>query len=407
MVLIFYNKINKVPRRNIVAKKYSCVLDFGSSKITAMVAQRGVNNTFNIQGTGEVEYAGFYHGDFIEPDKLEESIETVITKAQVNSGVEIDKLYVGVPAEFAFCQTKSTGVSFQKRTKITQNEIMALFDIASKEMQVETHSIINRSPIFFMLDDNRKTMNPNGQITNKLSAEISFIYAENNFISKITEILSNLNIYNIEFISSSLAEAIYLLDPEVRDTGAVLIDCGYITTSVAFVKGDGLIGLSSFSLGGGHITMDIANILKIKFKDAENLKRKVVLSLDASDSDFYEITTDNGTVSPVSAKLTNEIVSSRIDMVASLVMRALTSMKANSNTYLPMYLTGGGLCYLKGGKDYFSKLLASNIEILTPQVPQLNRAHFSSVLGLLDLALSQNQERKLTFKEKLAKFFKK
>lgn len=390
-----------------MAKNYACVLDFGSSKLTAIIAERGVNNTFNIHGTGEVEYAGFYQDEFVEPENLASKIDEVLTKVQTNSGKRIDRLFVGVPAEFSFCRTKSGGVAFKKRTRIGQNEIYAFFNVVSEGMKEANSVVINRSPIYFTLDDNKKCMNPKGQVSTKLAGEISFIFAENYFIDNISRILSTLGIDNVEYVSSPLAESIYLIDPEVRDTGAILIDCGYITTHVALVKGDGLVGLNTFSVGGGHITTDLCQILELGFKDAESLKRKIVLSLDATDDDFYEIVSPNGTTTPVSAKLTNEITLARLDMIAGLISRSLTILKNNNSGFLPVYLTGGGICYLKGGRDYLSKSIGTNVEILSPQVPQLNRPHFSSVLGILDLVLSQLESQKISFKEKLKRFFKK
>lgn len=37
-------------------RKEVAILDIGSYKITVIIAERGVNETFNIKGTGEVEY---------------------------------------------------------------------------------------------------------------------------------------------------------------------------------------------------------------------------------------------------------------------------------------------------------------------------------------------------------------
>lgn len=388
-----------------MAKRCACVLDIGSSKITAMIGERGVNNTFNIHGTGEMEYAGFYDGEFVEPENLEGVVASVITKAETNSGIEIDSLYVGVPAEFSYSQCKEASLTFKKRTKIGNDEVFAFFDLASSNVDIKDNVVINRSPIFFLLDDNRKCMEPRGQVTTRLSGQIGFIFAENEFIRTMDNIFKKMKIEQVEYVSSVLSEALYLLNPEVRDTGAILIDSGYITTSVALVKGDGLLGLNAFSIGGGHISVDLSEVLKITFKEAESLKRKVVLSLDASDSDFYEITTEEG-VTPVSAKLTNEIVGARLDMVAGMINRCLISLRGDFNGYLPIYLTGGGICYLKGGKDYLSKAIGSNIEIVSAPVPQLNRPHFSSVLGLLDLALTHQKMCKVSFKDKIKNMFK-
>jgi cell division ATPase FtsA len=59
-----------------VKKNKAAVLDFGSSKLTAIIGERGVNNTFVIRGSGEAEYAGFSNGEFFESDKLFDAVKT-------------------------------------------------------------------------------------------------------------------------------------------------------------------------------------------------------------------------------------------------------------------------------------------------------------------------------------------
>ena len=384
--------------------KYVSVLDFGSSKISVMIAESGINNTFNIRGTGEVEYAGFYNGSFVEPEKLYEAIANCILKAETNSGLKIEKLHIGVPAEFTFVECKNSSVAFNKKVKIGEQEIADLFSLASRDVKYENSTIISRSPIYFVLDDSRKVIDPKGEYSTRLSGLVSFVLADNKFIELIDGIFKNMGLREVEYVSASLAESMYLLDPQVRDSGAILIDVGYLTSSVAYVKGDGLMNLNQFSVGGGHISADLCQVLQISFKEAENLKRKVVLSLAATDSDFYEVTV-NGNITPVSAKLANEIVSSRLDMIVELINRCLTKMKGNS--YLPIYITGGGICLLKGGKDYISKGIGENVEILSSKVPQLGKPTYSSVLGLLDLALKEKKTQKVGFFQRIKNWFKK
>ena len=384
--------------------KYVSVLDFGSSKVSVMIAESGINGTFNIRGTGEVEYAGFYNGTFVEPEKLYETVANCILKAETNSGLKIDKLHIGVPADFTYAVCKSSSVAFQKKVKIGDEEVANLFSLASREIKQDGATIISRSPIYFLLDDSRKVIDPKGEASTRLSGLVSFVLADNKFIETVDGIIKNMGLREVEYVSSCLAESIYLLDPQVRDSGAILIDVGYLTSFVAHVKGDGLISLNQFSVGGGHISADLCQVLQISFKEAENLKRKVVLSLAATDSDFYEVNV-NGDVTPVSAKLTNEIVSSRLDMIVELINRCLIKMKGNN--YMPIYITGGGVCLLKGGKDYVSKGIGENVEVLSSKVPQLSKPTYSSVLGLLDLALKEKKSQKVGFWERIKNWFKK
>lgn len=387
-----------------MATKYVSVIDFGSSKISVMIGESGVNNTFNIKGTGEVDYAGFINGEFVEPDKLYEAVASCIVKAETNSGLKITKLHIGVPAEFSYVVNKNCSLAFNKRTKINEEQVCKLFDIASKDVKDDKSTVISRSPIYFLLDDNRKVIDPKGEVTTRLSGSVCLIFADNKFIDTVDNIAKTIGITEVVYVSSTLAEGMYLLDPEKRDNGAILVDVGYLTTSVAYVKGDGLIDLNKFSVGGGHITADICQVLKISFKEAETLKRKVVLSIMANDNDFYEISS-NGSIMPVSAKLTNEIVASRLDMIVGLINRCLIKMRGNN--YIPVYITGGGVCFLKGGKDFISKGIGENVEVLTSNVPQLNRPNYSSILGLLDMALKEKKSNKTGILKKIKNWFKK
>ncbi|MGD9901206.1 MAG: cell division FtsA domain-containing protein [Spirochaetales bacterium] len=376
-----------------MAKTEVAILDFGSSKITVLIAERGINNTFNIKGRGESEYYGFAEGEFFDTKELELAMGLAINNAISNSGTKIKKIYVGVPAEFCYLETKEVSQAYGNKKRINDDDIYNLFDMADNYYENKTHTVINRSPIYFILDDNRKIIDPNGIVTTKLSAKVSFILAENKFIDLIDDIMEKLSIPKAEYISSPLAESLYLLEPETRDKLAILVDCGHITTSVALSSGDGLLSLSAFSIGGGHITGDLNQCLNLSFADAEGLKRKVVLSLDASDDDFYE-TNVKGIITPIPAKMVNEIVESRLDMIASTINKILNATGYTYPDYLPVYLTGGGLSYLKGGKDYLSKVMGRNIEIIVPPIPQLNRPHYSSALGLLDLALKEEESMK-------------
>lgn len=387
-----------------MAAKYVSVLDFGSSKISIMIGESGINNTFNIRGTGEVEYAGFYNGEFVEPEKLHEAIANCIIKAETNSGLKIEKLYIGVPAEFSYAETRNSSVAFNKKVKIGDGEVAQLFDMASKDVKNENATIISRSPIYFLLDDSRKVIDPKGEVSTRLSGLVCFVLAENDFIDTVDNILKNMGLREVEYVSSALAESLYLLDPEIRDSGAILIDIGYLSSFVAYVKGDGILNLKAFSVGGGHISADLCQVLQLSFKEAENLKRKVVLSLAADDNDYYEVNV-NGNITPVSAKLTNEIVASRLDDIVNLINRCLIKMKGNN--YLPIYLTGGGICLVKGGKDYLSKGIGENIEIITSNVPQMNRPNYSSILGLLDIALKEKKNEKLSLIDRIKNWLKK
>ena len=368
------------------------ILDIGSSTLTVIVGARGVNNTFNIKCKGEADYAGFQNGEFLEPEEVKMAVGLALSNAEIEYGDKIDQVYVGVPGEFCYVVPKEVAINFNRRRKIGENEIRTLYKAGNTFRNNATHSCINQSPVYFTLDDGRRVINPKGSMSTNLKAFVSYVLAENNFIDFFDNILSSFSVRVNGYISSSLAEMLYLFEPSVRDRYALLVDCGYITTSVMLGRGDALLFLSSFSVGGGYITGDLAECLKISFSEAESLKRKVVLSWDAKDNDTYEIA-GKEYISPYSAVATNQIVEARLDMIASYIQKSLELCKFEFPDYVPIYLTGGGINFLKGSKEILSRKLGRKVEFVGPNLPHLSRPDFSSEIGLLDTAIAFEEGR--------------
>lgn len=383
----------------------TAILDFGSSKITVLIGERGVNDTINVKGFGASKYAGFGNGEWVKPEELGEAINKAITAAESNSGIKITHLYVGVPGEFTAVDCREVNVALPKRRKINDNDVLALMD-AGDDFDQSVSEVINIQPIYYNLDNDRRVLQPVGIISSKLGGVLSYITAEVRFTGFIRKLLADMGIASVEYVSSVLAESLLLFDETERDNTAVLIDVGYFTTNVAVIRGDGILSLGSFSLGGAHITGDLAEALGISFTDAENLKRKVVLSINASDNDIYEIGGDNG-VKTLSASLVNEIVIHRVFVIGKMVEKCLEMCKYETPDYIPYSLTGGGISYIRGAKDVLSQKLGRNIEVVTPRLPQVNKPDMSSSWGLLDMAIKNDVPVKMSFFEKIAALFKK
>ena len=390
-IIILYTpkSYSKRADRNM-AKRNVAVLCFGTSRISVIIGERGINNTFDVRGFGEMNYAGFMDGQFLELDRLPDNVRAVVAMAENNARCKITDLYVGVPAEFCVSAVRSSQRNFPKKHKINDQDIEAMYNEADEFSASTTHSVINRSPIYFTLDDNRRVVDPKGVVTTKIGAMFSFVLAERDFLSIISSILEPLKIKFVDYISEPLAESLYLIDPSDRDACAILVDCGYLTTSVSVVMGDGLVSLNSFSLGGGHIVSDLVDQFDIPFGIAEQLKRKVVLSFQPEKGDYYEILQGEREFK-VDAGIANAVVASRVTQISKMVAKCLSKCKFEYPDYIPILITGGGICYLKGARDLMSKVLGKDVRIVAPSVPQLDKPHVSSLLGLLDVGLKQSK----------------
>lgn len=382
------------------------VMEIGSSKIGVYVGRSGINGTINVVGSFVNKYSGYFNGEFVEPETLSSDIATTISKAEVNAGEKIKKLFVGVPADFCTCKTKTFMQSFGERIKLEEEDILEIYNQANELKDNSNFVLISCSPINFVLDDGRSVLNPIGEKTIRISGEISYIYAERSFISAINVALRECGISTVEYLSAPLCTNTYLLSQNKREEPSVIIDVGYLSTSVSITKGNGLTHLSAFSVGGGQITSDLCECLEISYKEAGELKKQIVLSVIPKLGNGYEINRQ-GQVIPISMQEANEIVALRLDMICSLINRCLASVNKNDLYKMPFYLTGGGICFIKGSKDYLSKTFGVNIEILCPPHLELTKPSYSVELGLLNAAISQENKQKpnkfLNFIKKLTK----
>lgn len=341
-------------------KNAMAIIDFSSSEIVTLVGEMGVNDTLIIYGKGRVSYAGFQNSEFLEPENLKDAIKSSIAGAESAMGGKITEIFVGVPGEFTAVIPKTVSLTFPRAKRITDFDLESIFRTGNTFEKEINYCTINKSVIYYELDDGNRVIDPIDMKSRNLVGNVSYVLALSSFVNQIKEIFSKLRITIRGFISSVLAQCLYLLDDEERDKYAIMIDVGYISTSVAITQGNGLLFLSSFSLGGGYVSSDLSQCLRIPFKEAEELKNKVVIAWEPLQTDKYYVSY-KGTLHSYSAKATNEIALDRIENICDYILRCLNASGFELPYFIPVYLVGDGLYKIKGIKNIISQKLKRQV----------------------------------------------
>lgn len=370
--------------------KFVLAFDIGSSQIRAMVAGRGLNETFSVKGYKEIDYDGFFEGEFLNKDKLPSIFQDVVDEFAPYIK-KIKKVYVGVPAEFSSVMLANVSVNLGEKRKIKKEDVDSLFYMAGEKSKNNEVEVVSVSPISFEIDG-RKTLAPVGEFGTVITGNLSVIYANKAFIEIFNNLVSSLGFSFVEYISEPLAQAHYVLPEDKREDLSLLVDCGDITTSIALVKGKGLSSLTSFSRGGGFVTNDLSEAFDLSIKDAERLKRQVVLSVKGKPTDYYELPAQGGKVERIMLNMANEVVSYRIDELAEVINKCLQTFSNEYLSYLPIYLTGSGISKIKGGRDYLAKCLGRNITYGVPPLPGKDKPEYASIYSLVNTALQSEED---------------
>ncbi|MBR2498158.1 MAG: pilus assembly protein PilM [Clostridia bacterium] len=366
-------------------KREVAVIDVGSSKITAIIGERGTNKTFLIKGRYSYEYDGFDDGVFFDVDKLQRVLTSLSADIKKASRGSVNTVYVGVPGEFTRVFVKDSQISFPKKKKIQEEDVDSLFESAFV-MSSNKYTLINRSAVVYELDDFRRLANPVGSSSQILKGRLSFILCSNYFIEAVKPVLENAGIKQVECVSSALAEALYLVDAETRDRIALIADVGFITTTLTIIQGDGILYQKAFPYGGGYITAEITEKFNVDFAVAEKLKRKINLSRVLTGA-YDLVDGENGDYYPIDE--IQKAVKQSLDNLCENISNAIDSSGFSVPEYVPLMITGGGIAYIRGAKEHLSGRLGSAVEIIAPKMPLMDKPTESNLLSLMELALEQ------------------
>lgn len=368
--------------------KDTAVLDVTSRTVCAMVGVKQAQSVFGIVASEENSHSGFENGEWLDIADTERAAVAALKAATEKSQTRVKTLFIGVPGEFLAIKTRRVCVTLDRSRRVIDADIDYLIKKGAN-FPHNGFSVINSSAIYYSVDTSDKLYSDvRGLTASKVEGYVSYLLCEDVFTDLIDKTAAECGFKEVRYVASQWAQGIALLEKEQRDNPYVLIDIGYISSTVAVGRGEGLLDVKSFSLGGGHISADIYEALEVPFELAEEAKELCDLNLNYSDNAV--LVSDGSHV--VYAADTCEIVRAELDSFAQILSDILAEEEAAVPEYAPIYLTGEGIASMRGAKKYLSEALGKSIEIVTPILPGYVRPEDSSKIALLTVADTLNKE---------------
>ena len=399
-----------LPKRTggVTVKTMAAAIDFGTSKVVTLVAESGGYHRCDIIGAGQVPYDGYTDGYWNTPEKVSEAIQASIQEAENQSHRRITEIHVGVPGEFCRVYVIESTLQLQGvDPHVTPADVDRIFAIADENLQPVRGIIIHRSPAWFTVDDGKKTMEPVGMKGSTLKTLVSFVVADEFFLNDINRRMQALGVEVAGFFSLPMGESLLFLPPEDRDRTAVLLDVGYLNTEIMAVEGDALVYHKVIPIGGAHITVDLTYGLEVPMAVAEQIKRNYIFGMPGGDN--IEAMLDNGRTESFERDAVARVLEPRVDEIAEEIRKNLDESGVRLGSWSNVYLTGGGLALMRGGREYLASQLKRPVRAPSPKAAKLNSPIYSSSLGLMDLVFEtiEQQTEKSGLFDRVKGFFKK
>lgn len=379
-----------------------CVLDVGSTKVACLIAKLkpapeedllvGRTHAIEVIGYGYQQSRGVKSGAVVNLDKAEHAIRRAVDAAEQMAGLTIESLIVTQTA--GRLSSESFGAKVDLDTgAVREGDIRRVLAASGRHQIPDGRTALHALPIGYSLDGTDGIRDPRGMLGETLGVDVNLVTADRTAQDNLALLINRCHLDVSAMVATPYASALASLVDDEGELGAVCVDIGGGTSSIAIFADGNLVHVDAIAVGGHHVTMDIAQGLSIRLEEAERLKT-LHGSAIASGIDeramltIHQVGEEDGTHAFQIPRLTlNTIIRPRVDEILEMIRDRLVQSGFSGRIGRRIVLTGGG-SQLTGLTDVARQVFGRPVRLGRPLgvkgLPIAARgAAFSAVIGLL------------------------
>jgi cell division protein FtsA len=367
-------------------------VDIGSSNVRTVIAQIFPEEEMpRIIGVGIAESVGIRKGIIVDLEEALNSVRESKEKAEINSGLKIDHAIVSLGGSQITSQNSKGVVAIGRADgEVIEDDVMRVINAAQAISVPPNKEIVHVIARNYSLDDQKNIKDPIGMNGVRLEADTMIIEGSTPFIRNLVKCFEQADIEMDDFVLVPLAASKAVLSKRQKELGAILIDIGGGTTSVAVFEENDLLHTAILPVGGNNITNDIAIGLRTSIEVAEKVKLEYGSALPAEVSKKEDINLAEIDVNEeglVSRHHVAEIIEARLEEIFSMVNKELKIIGRDKLLPAGIILTGG-TAKISGSVDLAKNILALPAQTGFPLqmgglVDKIDDPSFATVAGLI------------------------
>jgi cell division protein FtsA len=318
-------------------------LDIGTTKICAIVGNLNDDGGIDIVGIGTSVSQGMRKGVVINIEGTVGAIKKALQEAELMAGCEIKSVFAGI-AGGHIKGFNSQGVIAIKNREVNNDDIRRVIDAAKAVAIPMDREVIHILPQEFIIDDQDGIKEPLGMNGVRLEAKVHIVTGAVASAQNIIKSCNRAGVDVADIVLEQLASADAVLSADEKDLGVALLDIGGGTTDIAIFVDGAIKHTAVLSLGGNHLTNDIAVGLRTPTPEAEKIKRKYGCCLTSmvGKDETIEVPSVGGREPRVlSRQLLAEILEPRVEEIFSLVNREIIKSGFEDVIASGVVITGG------------------------------------------------------------------
>lgn len=319
-------------------------LDIGTTAVTVAVGEVQPEGRVDVIGVGTAASRGLRKGVVINIEATVNAIAKAVAQAETMAGCEVSSVFAAISGSHikAF---NSHGIVGIKGKEVSQFDVERVIEAAKAVALPVDREILHVLPQEFVIDDQDGVREPLGISGVRLEANVHMITGSIASAQNIVKCANRCGLAVEDIIVSPLASARAVLSNEEQELGVCLVDIGGGTTDVVVYSGGAVKYTNVLSVGGNHITSDIAAGLRTPVASAELIKCQYGTSLASvvSKDETIEVPSTGGRAARVLSKMVlAEIIEPRATEMLSLLQTDLIRSGSEDALTSGIVLTGGG-----------------------------------------------------------------
>ena len=377
------------------------VLDIGSTKVVCLIARIEGDGTPRALGFGWQKSRGVKAGSIVDMEEAERSIRAAVASAEEMA----DTLLKGVIVNLSCGQPESRAHNILWQVggrAVTMADLGAVMTEGVRRTHAEGREAVHSFPLGFTVDATGGVDDPRGMVCDTLGARLHVLDAASHALFNLGQCLHRCELEVEEMVASPFAAGLATLVDDERELGAVCVDMGGGTTSLAAFAEGRLMHTAQLPVGGWQVTNDLARVLSTPITHAERLKTMHGSVLESAEDrgemlPVPMVGEDDDQIARVPREMIVKIIRPRLEESFELLRDRLDGSGLPAELRRRIVLTGGA-SQLNGVRELAGRILGRDVTVRLGR-PRLVRGlpetasgpGFASAIGLLAWAAGEGK----------------
>jgi cell division protein FtsA len=355
-------------------------LDIGTSKIVCMIARlepqapqdvlRRRSHGVRILGFSHTAASGMKAGAVVDLVEAEEMARQAIDIAENMAGVQLESVVASLSGGRLGSERFVADIELSGGA-VTDGDIARVLAAAGCHSVRDGRGVLHSLPIGYALDAVTGVREPRGMLGRRFGVDMHMVTADVAAVRNLMLTVERSHLTVEAMVASPYMAGLAVLADDEADLGAACIDLGAGTTTLAIFSGGRFVHADGFTLGGHHVTLDLARGLNTRIADAERIKAIYgsVLSGGSDERDMITVPPvgDDEREPPqfVSRAALVRIIKPRVEEILEMVRDRLSASPFAAEPRGRVVLTGGA-SQLAGIADLAARILRRPVRIGRP-----------------------------------------